>query len=260
MRGLIKPSNYINMKGIILAGGKGTRLYPLTAVTNKHLVPVGNIPMIEYPLFTLQRLNVDSISIVTGGEHFQDIAKYLGTLHPKTSFSYHYQQEAGGIAQALSLTEKFVRNGKIAVILGDNIYEDDFSKAAKEFQESNLGAMIFLKQVSDPSRFGVAEIIDGKIVSLEEKPKEPKSNLAVTGLYFYDETVFDKIKQLKPSARGEFEITDVNNLYLKEGKLGYCILNGFWSDAGTYESRRFCEDFVKLWHEKKVLDDMGLKL
>ena len=246
------------MKGIILAGGKGTRLYPLTAVTNKHLVPVGNIPMIEYPLFTLKGLNVDSISVVTGGEHFQDIAKYLGTLHLDTAFSYHYQAEAGGIAQALSLTEKFVRNGKIAVILGDNIFENDFLEAAKKFEESNLGAMIFLKKVNDPSRFGVAEIVDGKIMSLEEKPKEPKSNLAVTGLYFYDETVFDKIKLLKPSARGEFEITDVNNAYLKEGKLGYHILDGFWSDAGTCESRRFCEDFVKLWHEKKVLESIGL--
>ena len=247
------------MKGIILAGGKGTRLYPLTAVTNKHLVPIGNIPMIEYPLFTLNQLNVDSISVVTGGEHFQDIAKYLGTLHKDLAFSYHFQSEAGGIAQALSLTEQFVRNGKIAVILGDNIFENDFTEEVKKFEESNLGAMIFLKKVNDPSRFGVAEIKDGKIISLEEKPKEPKSNLAVTGLYFYDKTIFDKIKQLKPSARGELEITDVNNLYLKEGNLGFHILDGFWSDAGTYESRKFCGDFVKLWHEKKVLESIGLK-
>lgn len=248
------------MKGVVLAGGKGTRLYPLTAVTNKHLIPVGNIPMIEYPLHTLRKLNLDSISIVTGGEHFQDIAKYLGTLHKKISFSYHYQSEAGGIAQALSLAEKFVRDEKIAVILGDNVFEENFSEIAKKFEESNLGAMVFLKTVNDPSRFGVANLVDGKINHIEEKPKEPKSNLAVTGLYFYDSTVFDKIKTLRPSARGEFEITDVNNLYLKEGKLGFHILNGFWSDAGTFESRKLCGDFVKVKHEQNVLDSLGLKL
>jgi len=240
------------MKGIILAGGEGTRLWPLTAVTNKHLIPVKGLAMIEYPLFSLKNLNIESISVVTGGEHFQHMARYLGTLHPKINFSFHYQKDAGGIAQALSLTEHFVKDSKIAVILGDNIFEENFSKLAKEFEESDLGAMLFLKRVKNPSRFGIAEMNEGKIISIEEKPKYPKSNLAVTGLYFYDSTVFDKIRKLKPSARGEYELTDVNNEYLKEGRLGFCILDGFWNDAGTFESRKFCEEFIKEDFEQKI--------
>jgi len=240
------------MKGIILAGGKGTRLWPLTVVTNKHLVPVGSLPMIEYPLFTISQLGVDSISVVTGGEHFKEIAGYLGELHRNTPFAYHFQPEAGGIAQALLLSEKFVKNEKVAVILGDNIFEEDYKKAAEEFEKSNMGAMLFLKVVEDAKRFGVAEIKDDKIISIEEKPSNPKSNLAVTGLYFYDSTVFDKIRKLKPSPRGELEITDVNNMYVQEGKAGYKIVNGFWSDAGTVESRQRCEYFTKLGHEKKI--------
>lgn len=240
------------MKGIILAGGKGTRLWPLTAVTNKHLVPVGNLPMLEYPLFTIKKF-VNSISVVTGGEHFQHIAKYLGDLHKDINFSYHYQAEAGGIAQALFLTENFVKDKKIVVILGDNVFEDDFLEAAEKFENSDLGAMLFLKEVQDPERFGVAQIEGDKIISIEEKPSHPKSNLAVTGLYFYDSTVFDKIRKLKPSARGEYEITDVNNIYIKEGKAGFHIVKGFWSDAGTYKSREKCEEFLKKGFEKKVI-------
>jgi glucose-1-phosphate thymidylyltransferase len=232
------------MKGIILAGGKGTRLYPLTIITNKHLIPIGFLPMLEYPLYTLNLLKPKSICLVTGGEHFQHLAGYCSKLHEEIPFSYHYQSKAGGIAQALSLTEQFAKDSKIAVILGDNIFEEDFSKAAKKFEESDLGAMFFLKQVFDPQRFGVAEINGDRILSIEEKPKIPKSNLAVTGLYFYDSTVFEKIKKIKPSLRGELEITDVNNMYIKEGRAGFHLLKGFWSDAGTFPSRIKCEEFV----------------
>ncbi|MEN7982332.1 MAG: sugar phosphate nucleotidyltransferase [Nanoarchaeota archaeon] len=233
------------MKGIILAGGTGSRLWPLTQVTNKHLLPIGEVPMIEFPLNTLNKIRTNSISIVTGGEHFQDIAKCLSILNSNINFSYHYQPKAGGIAQALSIVEPFVKNEKIAVILGDNIFEEDFYEAAKQFENSNMGAMLFLKRVNDPERFGVAEIKEDKIVSIEEKPNNPKSNLAVTGLYFYDLTIFDKIKKLKPSPRGELEITDVNKLYLQEERLGYHIIDGFWSDAGTQDSLPKCSDFVK---------------
>ncbi|MBU2562541.1 MAG: NTP transferase domain-containing protein [Nanoarchaeota archaeon] len=242
------------MKGVILAGGKGTRLFPLTAVTNKHLISVGNLPMIEYPLCTLRRLNPESISVVTGGEHFQDIARYLGEMHPEINFSYHYQKEAGGIAQALSFVGSFVKPKKIAVVLGDNIFENDFQKAAIEFEKSGLGAMLFLKQVNDPERFGVAEIKKGRIVFIEEKPKRPKSNLAVTGLYFYDSSVFDKIKRLKPSKRGELEISHVNQMYIDEGRMDFCIVKGYWSDAGTIVSRMACEKFVKRGLERQVVN------
>lgn len=244
------------MKGVILAGGKGTRLFPLTAVTNKHLVPVGNLSMIEYPLYTIKKIGVDSISVVTGGEHFQHIAKYLGEFHKEIRFSHHYQPEAGGIPQALSYTEFFVNDGKIAVILGDNIFEESFYEAAKKFKDSDLGAMLFLKKVSDPQRFGIAEVIDDKIVSIEEKPKIPRSDLAVTGLYFYDSSVFDKIKKLKPSGRGELEIADVNNMYIQEGRSGFSIIDGFWSDAGTFESRKRAEEFIKQGLESQIISSL----
>lgn len=259
------------MRGVILAGGQGSRLYPLTAVTNKHLTSVGNLPMLEYPLHTLSSLNLDSISIVTGGEHFRDLAGYLVGVHPEHNFSFHYQKTAGGIAQALQVPGAFLGGNKLAVILGDNVFEEDFSQAAAQFMNSNYGAMLFLKKVHDPQRFGVAEVSGTRIVSIEEKPKEPKSDLAVTGLYFFDETVFEKIAKLKPSARGELEVTDLNNLYLAEGRLTYALVNGFWSDAGTCSSRRVCEDFVRKGLEnkvigslsgesrKKILDNMGFK-
>ena len=245
------------MKGIILAGGKGTRLFPLTEVTNKHLIPVGVFPMIEYPLYTLSRMGIRNISVVTGGEYFSDIGRYLSSLHPEINFSYHCQKEAGGIAQALSLVETTIGGGKMAVILGDNVFEEDFSFAAQTFENSDSSvAMLFLKSVKDPERFAVTEVENSKIVRIVEKPQEPKSNLITTGLYFYDESVFDKIRTLTPSIRGEYEITDVNNLYLNEGKLNYQILNGFWSDAGTVQSRKICEDFVKKDLENKILANL----
>ena len=244
------------MKGVILAGGSGTRLYPLTAVTNKHLVPVGNLPMIEYPLFTLRRLGISSLHTVTGGEHFQAISGYLATTHPDLNSAFYYQQRAGGIAEALSLVEGSVTGHRIAVILGDNVFEENFRGEAEEFAKSRLGAMFFLKKVPDPQRFGVAEVCGDKVVSIEEKPQYPKSDLAVAGLYFYDETVFDRIRGLKPSARGELEVTDLNNSYLIEGKVGFKILEGFWSDAGTVTSRRRCEEMVLKGLEKEIINSL----
>ena len=244
------------MKGLILAGGKGTRLYPLTSVTNKHLVPVGNLPMIEYPLFTLRNIIPESISIVTGGENFKEIAGYLAEVHKELKFSFHYQPQAAGIAQAISITEPFLRGSNLAVILGDNIFEDDFYEARNEFEKSRAGAMIFLKEVQDPERFGVAELKNGRVVTLDEKPENPKSNLAVTGIYFYDPSVFDKIKELRPSARGEFEITDLNNSYILEGRLAYHLVGGFWSDAGTVSSRAKCEEFVHQRLEQRVINSL----
>ncbi len=233
------------MKGIILAGGKGTRLGRHTIVLNKHLVAVGSYPMIEYPLSTLHRMGIKDIIIVTGAEHAGLIMNYLANAHPEIDFTYKVQKDAGGIAQALSLVENIVRGEKIAVILGDNIFDADFSSHSKEFADGNHGTMLFLKAVDDPCRFGVAEIAEGKISRIIEKPSSPNSNLAVTGLYFYDETVFDKIRTLKPSARGELEITDVNNMYVDENRAVYGLVPGFWSDAGTHLSRQHSEEFIK---------------
>ena len=250
------------MKGIILAGGLGTRLYPLTAITNKHLVPIGNLPMIEYPLHTLRTLGVESISVVTGGEHFKDIAGYLGKVHSnlRKKLSFHYQAEPNGISDAISYAEPSAGHSPVAVILGDNIFEDDFYEAKLEFLSSELGAMIFLKEVPDANRFGVAEIKDGKIISIEEKPQSPKSNLAATGLYFFDSTVFDKIKTLKPSPRGQLEVIDLIDGYIREGRASYHMVNGFWSDAGVPDSRRMCEAFVAKGLEERVLKASGIKL
>ncbi len=245
------------MKGVILAGGKGTRLFPMTSVTNKHLVPVGNLPMIEYPLHTLLKMEINDVCVVTGGEHFQNIAAYLSQTHPNINFSYHYQREAGGIAQALYLVAPSMGNNKMAVILGDNIFDGNFSGAAEKFKHSSLGSMVFLKEVLDPQRFGVPLIEDGKIVATFEKPKLPPSNLAITGLYFYDSTVFDKISTLKPSARGEYEITEVINKYIQEGRVSHHILNDFWSDAGTIESRKKCCEFVSAGLEKEILKSLS---
>lgn len=244
------------MKGVILAGGKGTRLYPLTASTNKHLIPVGDLPMIEYPLNTLIQMGIKEISIVVDGENFTDMARYLERVHKSLDFSYYYQKEAGGVAQALGLAKPSLSGGKIAAILGDNIFEEDFSQTAKEFENSDLEALVFLKPVLESDlyfidskgvrrvRYGIAEVKEGRILSIEEKPINPKSNLNVTGLYLYDSTLFDRIKNLKPSARGEYEISDVNGSYIPGGKIGYRTLEGFWSDAGTFPSRRRCEDFL----------------
>ena len=225
------------MKGIILAGGLGTRLNPLTKVTNKHLLPLYHKPMIFFPLETLVKAGVKEILIVSGPGHAGHFLNLLGSGKDfDVRLSYEIQEEAGGIAQALDLAQDFAAGRKIAVVLGDNIFEEDISKAAQDFEKQDQGAKIFLKKVSDPKRFGVAEISGDKIVNIEEKPQEPKSDLAVTGLYMYDNRVFDIIKNTKPSARGELEITDVNNAYVKKGTMTYETLNGFWSDAGTFES------------------------
>ncbi len=234
------------LKGIILAGGKGLRLERNTTVTNKHLVRVGRYPMIEYPLATLRKMGITDITIVTGTEHVGAITSYLTAAYPKIDFTYKVQKDAGGIAQALALAENVVQGNKMAVILGDNVFEDNFSSYAKQFIDGVSGSMFFVKAVPDPYRFGVAETSDGNIISIEEKPKNPKSNFAVTGLYFYDPTVFDKIKLLTPSARGEYEITDVNNMYVKERRTVCTSVNGFWSDAGTLESITHCDEWLKI--------------
>jgi glucose-1-phosphate thymidylyltransferase len=224
------------MKGVILAGGFGTRLRPLTLITNKHLLPVYDKPMILYPLNTLKAAGVSEIMIVCGKEHAGHFMSFLGSgKEYGVKLSYALQHGAGGIAEALGLAQDFVDEDKVAVILGDNIFEDDFSEDFKAFQNER-GSKVFLKEVSDPQRFGVAEINDNKIVSTEEKPKKPKSNLAIVGLYLYDPDVFTKIKKLVPSARGELEITDLHNIYIGEGSLSYGTVKGFWSDAGTFDS------------------------
>jgi len=234
------------MKGIILAGGKGTRLSPLTKVTNKHLLPIYNRPMIFHPLETLTKAGIKKILIVTGGEDIGDFMKLLGSGSSfGVDFTYKVQDEAGGIAQAIYLAKDFVDNDKVVVILGDNVFEDDISKFVNDFENNDFEAMVFLKEVNDAQRFGVAEIDGEKIISIEEKPKYPKSNLAVTGLYMYNPRVFDIIKTLKPSIRGELEITDVNNNYIKAGTMIFRTLDGFWSDAGTFESIHRATNFIK---------------
>lgn len=223
------------MKGIVLAGGTGSRLYPLTKVTNKHLLPVGNKPMIYYPIEKLIGANIDEILIVTGTEHMGDVVNLLGSGKEfGCRFTYKVQDEAGGIAQALGLAENFTGNDPMTVILGDNIFENDLKEAVENFPGS--GAQILIKKVEDPERFGVAEMEGDRVIGIEEKPKVAKSNYAVTGIYMYDSDVYGLIKNLKPSGRGELEITDVNNHYISEGKMKYSILQGWWTDAGTPES------------------------
>src|SRR3989344_1243977 len=224
------------MKGVILAGGQGTRLRPLTSITNKHLLPVYNKPMILYPLETLKKAGLKEIMIVCGKEHAGYFMNFLGSGKDYgVKLSYSLQHGAGGIAEALSLAEDFTKKDSIAVVLGDNIFEDNFSKEVSMFNNQE-GAKVFLKQVENPARFGVAEIQGDKIIGIEEKPKNPKSNYATVGFYLYNNDIFEKIKTLKPSARGEFEITDIHNMYISENKLSYGMVNGYWSDAGTFES------------------------
>ena len=234
------------MKGIILAGGNGRRLNPLTDVTNKHLLPVYDKPMIFYPLHTLMETGIRDILIVTGKEYAGGFLKLLGSGREfGCRFTFEVQEEAGGIAHALGLARDFVDGGDAAVILGDNIFEDNLAAAVNHFRS---GAHIFLKSIEDAKRFGVAEIKGGKVINVEEKPENPKSNLAVTGFYLFDHTVFDVIQALKPSGRGELEITDVNNHYIKNGKMGYTVLDGHWTDSGTFESlyraNRIARDLV----------------
>lgn len=224
------------IKGVILAGGLGTRLQPLTLITNKHLLPVYNKPMILYPIETLKNSGIKEIMIVCGKEHAGHFMNFLGSGKDYgVKLSYALQHGSGGIAQALSLTEDFVNNDKVAVILGDNIFERDFKKEIEKFKDRS-GANVFLKQVKDPQRFGVAELKGDKIVDIQEKPKKPKSNKVTTGFYLYDADVFEKIKKLKLSWRGELELTDVHNMYIKEGRLYWSEVKGYWSDAGTFES------------------------
>ena len=227
------------MKGIIAAGGHATRLRPVTLVTNKHLLPIYNKPMIYHPIETLKAMGITQVMIVSGREHAGDFLNLLGSGKQfGMRFTYEIQEEAGGIAQVLALGEDFADGGPVTLILGDNIFEDreTVAEAARAFESQEKGARIFLKEVHDPERFGVAEISGDHIVSLVEKPKEPKSNMAVTGLYMYDGRVFELARALKPSDRGELEITDVNRIYVDEGTMQYQILNGEWTDAGTFDS------------------------
>ncbi len=226
------------MKGIILAGGLGTRLRPLTHITNKHLLPIYDKPMIYYPLQTLVDAGIRDILIVTGGSNAGDFLRLLGN---GSSFglkhvNYTYQQGEGGIAEALGLTEHFADRDKVVVILGDNIIQGSIKTHVDAFGKQPKGARILLKKVPDPERFGVAVFKNGKVLAIEEKPKKPKSDYIVTGIYMYDSQVFDIIKTLKPSGRGELEITDVNNAYIKKDQMTCAILNGWWSDCGTFES------------------------
>lgn len=225
------------MKGIVLAGGTGSRLFPLTKVTNKHLLPVGFAPMLWHPVWKLKQSGIDEILVVTGTEHMGDVVGCLGSGKDfGCRFTYKVQDEAGGIAQALGLAENFAAGDAVCVILGDNIFEDDLVLDVEEFRRQGKGARILLKPVHDPQRYGVAEMCGNRVVSIEEKPKEPKSNHAVTGIYFYDAQVFNIIRSVKPSGRGEMEITDVNNAYIAEGLLSYGTLSGWWTDAGTFPS------------------------
>ena len=225
------------LKGVILAGGLGSRLMPLTKVTNKHLLPVYNRPMVYYPLECLVRGGVQDILIVTGGDSAGHFLKLLGSGKDFGAHIYYaYQQGEGGIADALRLAEAFIGGERMCVVLGDNLLQKTIKPSVERFAAQPRGARILLKEVPDPQRFGVAEVSGKRVLGIVEKPKQPKSNLAVTGIYFYDAQVFDIIRTLKPSGRGELEITDVNNAYLAKGELQWDELTGWWSDAGTFES------------------------
>jgi len=226
------------VKGIVLAGGTGSRLFPLTKITNKHLLPIFDRPMIYYPIQTLVDAGIREILIVTGGRNSGDFLRLLanGRNFGLQHINYTYQEGEGGIADALALAEHFADGQKICVVLGDNIIEGNILEAAEKFRAQEAGAHILLKEVPDAERFGVAEISGSRIVGIEEKPAKPKSSYAVTGIYMYDATVFDKIRTLVPSGRGELEITDVNNAYIREGTMTYSYLEGWWTDAGTFDS------------------------
>jgi glucose-1-phosphate thymidylyltransferase len=234
------------VKGVVLAGGTGSRLNPLTRVTNKHLLPIYDKPMVYYPIQTLVNAGIDDILLVTGGKNAGDFLRLLGNGRDfgLKHLNYTYQEGEGGIAEALGLAEFFAAGESICVILGDNIIENNVREAVASFKKQKQGAKILLKEVNDAQRFGVAELRGEHVVSIEEKPKAPKSNLAVIGIYLYDATVFQKIRRLKPSGRGELEITDVNNFYVEENKLTYEILDGWWTDAGTFESLLYANTLV----------------
>ncbi len=242
------------MKGIILAGGLGSRLRPLTKVTNKHLLPIYDKPMIYYPIETLVKAGLKDIMIVTGGNSAGDFLRLLGNGREfgLKDIYYTYQEGEGGIADALKLCEHFAEGQRVVVILGDNIIHDDIISYVRKFEEQDSGARILLKEVSDPQRFG-CPILDGeRIVGIEEKPSIPKSSYAVTGIYMYDRRIFDFCRRLKPSARGELEITDVNNAYIKEGDLYYDVLDGWWTDAGTFESLYHANELVARERQAEV--------
>jgi glucose-1-phosphate thymidylyltransferase len=232
-----KSQEVIKMKGVILAGGKGTRLFPLTKVTNKHLLPVGMEPMIYNPIKQLISSGITEILIITSTEHMGDVVNLLGSGKDfGCDFTYKVQETAGGIAHALLLAENFANKEKIVVILGDNICDFSIKKSVESFSQQEKGARVLLKRVGDPERYGVAAIDEQKVIQIEEKPREPKSDYAVIGYYMYDNNVFDIIRETKPSLRGELEITSVNNVYIELNELKYDILEGNWTDAGTIES------------------------
>ncbi len=242
------------MKGVVLAGGLGSRLFPLTKITNKHLLPVYDKPMIYYPIQTLINAGIEDIMIVTGGNfagHFLQLlgnGKDFGLKH----LNYTYQEGEGGIADALSLVEHFADDDPVCVVLGDNIIENNIRQAAEDYGKQGGGAKILLKRVPDPQRFGVPEIDGDRVLNIEEKPADPKSDFAVIGIYFFDNTVFNIIKTLVPSARGELEITDVNNHYIRRGEMTWNELDGWWTDAGTFESLRHASNLVAQTGANKI--------
>lgn len=245
------------MKGIVLAGGTGSRLFPLTKITNKHLLPIFDKPMIYYPIQTLVDAGIEDLLIVTGGRNSGDFLRLLanGKEFGLKHINYTYQEGEGGIAEALALAEHFAEKSKICVILGDNIIQGSIKQAVEDFRRQERGAKILLKEVEDAERFGVAELQGDRIIGIEEKPLRPKSNYAVTGIYLFDETVFDKTRTLKPSARGELEITDVNNAYIREGTMTFNFLQGWWTDAGTFESLMRAANLV---YESRQKHDLKL--
>jgi len=243
------------MKGVVLAGGTGSRLNPLTRVTNKHLLPVYDKPMVYYPIQALVNAGIEDILLVTGGKNSGEFLRLLGNGRDfgLKHIHYTYQEGEGGIAEALGLAEYFAGDGPICVILGDNIIENNICQAVENFKIQRNGAKILLKEVPDAHRFGVAEVAGNRVIGIEEKPRLPKSNYAVIGIYLYDSSVFEKIGRLKPSGRGELEITDVNNFYIEEGTLTYEVLEGWWTDAGTFESLLRANNFVAKTGANKML-------
>ena len=248
------------MKGVILAGGTGSRLYPLTKVTNKHLLPIGKYPMIYHSVYKLKEAGIEDILIVTGREHMGDVVDLLGSGYEfGVNFTYKVQDRPGGIAEALGLARDFTGLEKMVVILGDNVFTGTIEPYVSSFMEQTIGAKILIKEVNDPNRFGVPAIYDGRIIAIEEKPEVPKSQFAVTGIYMYDSSVYNLIDQIEPSARGELEITDVNNHYLKKGLLTYDVLSGNWTDAGTHSSYAHANkvaqniDFSNLFEREAIL-------
>jgi glucose-1-phosphate thymidylyltransferase len=248
------------MKGVVLAGGTGSRLFPTTRVTNKHLLPIYDRPMVYYPIQTLVNAGITEILLVTGGKNAGDFLRLLGNGRDfgLKHLNYTYQEGEGGIAEALGLAEHFADGEPICVILGDNIIESNICDAVQNFKKQKNGARILLKEVTDAHRFGVAEIRGSHVIGIEEKPKSPKSNYAVIGVYLYDDSVFQKIRRLKPSGRGKLEITDVNNFYIEEGTLTYEVLEGWWTDAGTFDSLLRASNLVAKTGANKMTVENGV--